>query len=168
MKKFLLIASLVALWLGGSNIWNGIRYSKPQVTTLAATQPGSLPAYVTLQDLQFFVGDTMTPKSGGDFLYVPVRAKGADSLKGLAQVATQTEVTGMPEPLGATSREIASYRKAVPLMSKDVVVILEGEHPSILFGFVLLAVSVGLFLLLGLLSGAGAKSEPPVAEPPKL
>lgn len=190
MRKLLFLLLLGLFWGGVSQTYYGLRYRTPAVTTLAETPAGSLPAYVNLKKLTFSLTDAMVGKGLGDgMVFVPVRGQG-ESAKGeykvivrikdpelaaamvsekpgpeIAQkalaLAARTEATGMVETW-VNSKDVKSFRKAVPSVSEDVVLIKEGEEPALGGGLAMLVLGIGIVVYL---VKRAAKQEGPTPPP---
>lgn len=189
--RILIPLLLIALLLcsGVINTYHAIRYHTPPVTTLEETLPGSLPVFVTLKDLTFDVEHMMKLKFGSEFLFVPVRAKGAaansevglvvmmsaadliaavgssspDALSKILALGRRTEVTGRIHDPGRSSSQVESLRKAVPAISPAVLVLNEGATPGKIQGIVMLVLGFGVLAIF--IGGGFKKASPPQLAP---
>lgn len=189
VQEIIFLGMVVSLGFGLANFWHAWRNSTPTVVSLMQNAPGDLPKHLTLKNVTLATAEAVRTKDmDRGTLYVPIRARGARpdekihlllksskaDLKALAKSAEQTEITGMVESdFNVSNRLQSSLKKSLPNLHREFVIINEGETPSMRRGFWLLALSVGLFVVLGVSAflNPPKKSEPPVlkpAEPPPL
>lgn len=170
MLKIILVSGfiLVCVYSGVINLYHAVRYRTPPVTTLQETPANSLPTFVTLKEITVDADHLLKLRIGREVLYVPVRAKGAspqsqypvmiqmsaadliaavsskspEALTRIAALAARTEVTGRVHVCDA--REVEKFRRELPLVSENVVLIDDGATPGLVQGIVMLGLGLGV------------------------
>lgn len=90
MRKIFLIFILVCLWLGGSNIWNGVFHRTPTAIALGETKPSDFPGHVALQNVSLsLLGAVSGKEFGANVVFLPARPRNATT-PGPLQVLVRT------------------------------------------------------------------------------
>lgn len=158
LRKILLVTALLFFCGGGYDLRDYAVHSEPVVLPLASFTAGPRPPHVKLIELSFSPLNTVTGQFlGRPVAYVPVRpqrdeapaefavvvrsndsaliaASASPTLDGAltawAGILTRSDVTGMID-CSVTDEERAQLHEANPSIAKNAVVILEGQHPSL-------------------------------------